>query len=612
MRRTGSALGALLVLTASAASAAPEVQAEVDRSEVGLMDTFILTVRATNAPRGSAIQLPHYDGAEVLSTNRGESSFIQLGSGGPVIRQELTVTVILHPTRVGKLTLPPVELRTPDAVVKSNPLTITVRSAHVGGAPPAAGAHRPNMMPGFPPGFPDLEDPFAALREREREAAGPHGENDLFLRSEVDKKEVYVGEQVTLSVWIYSRVDLSQVSNEKFPNLDGFWTEDIESPTSIVNEPRTVNGVPYRAALLKRKALFPMRAGTRELEPAEMDATTGFLFAGRREHRVGNPLTLKVKPLPPGAPAGFVPANVGSFQLTAELSSSTAELGSPVTLRVALQGQGNMKEVVLPRATAPAALKLYEPTSQERISAVRDRIEGKRSQEYLVMAQQTGTFEIPPLSFSYFDPESHRYETVRTQPLSLTVTPGEAGALRAAGPVGGVPDSVRNVLPAGALRPLRLEARFSTPTPVWRRPLFVAAAVLPPAAWVLLSLVGVVRTRRARHDPVSEQRRGTRAARGRLAAAARLRTSGTDGAFSEEVERAVTAFLEARLGAGLSGLTRDALRQRLTEAGAPAALVEGAARVLDTCDAVRFAPGAVRLSRQTLLLEAERVLEGWQ
>jgi BatD DUF11 like domain len=611
MRRTGSALGALLFLsTATAASAAPEVQAEVDRSEVGLLDTFILTVHATNAPRGSAVQLPRYEGAEVLSTNRGESSFIQLGSGGPVIRQELTVTVILHPTRVGKLTLPPVELRTPDGVVKSNALSITVRNGHLGG-PSTAGQQRPNMMPGFPPGFPDLEDPFAALREREREAAGPHGENDLFLRSEVDKKEVYVGEQVTLSVWIYSRVDLSQVSNEKFPKLDGFWTEDIESPTSIVNEPRTVNGVPYRAALLKRKALFPMRAGTRELEPAEMDATTGFLFAGRREHRVGNPLTLKVKPLPQGAPPGFVPANVGSFQLSAELSAASAELGSPVTLRVVLQGQGNMKEVVLPRAVAPAALKLYEPTSQERISAVHERIEGKRSQEYLVMAQQTGTFEIPPLSFSYFDPESHRYETVRTQPLSLTVTPGEAGALRAASPSGGVPDAVRNVLPAGALRPLRLEARFQTQTPVWRRPVFVAAALAPPAAFMLLSLVGVVRARRARHDPVSEQRRGTRAARGRLAAAARLRASGTDGAFSEEVERAVTAFLEARLGAGLSGLTRDALRHRLTQAGAPAALVEGAARVLDTCDAVRFAPGAVRLDRQALLAEAEQVLEGW-
>jgi hypothetical protein len=77
------------------------------------------------------------------------------------------------------------------------------------------------------------------------------------------------------------------------------------------------------------------------------------------------------------------------------------------------------------------------------------------------------------------------------------------------------------------------------------------------------------------------------------------------------VERAVTGFLEARLGAGVTGVTRDVLRQRLRDAGAPEALEERAARVLETCDAVRFAPGAVRLDREALLEDAERVLEGW-
>jgi hypothetical protein len=611
MRRTGSALCALSLLLAASAARAADVQAEADRSEVGLTDTFVLTIRANNAPRGADLQLPPFEGAEVLSTQRGMSTNIQLGSGGPVLRQELTMTVVLRPTRVGKLTLPPPELRTQDGVVKGNAVTLTVRKMHVPGPTPGA-AQRPNMMPGFPPGFPDVEDPFAALREREREAARPHGESDLFLRTEADRKEVYVGEQVTLSFWVYGRVEIATVDPKSYPKPDGFWTEDIESASSLAYEPRMVDGVPYRAALIKRQALFPMQPGTRELEPAVADITTGWIFAGHREHRVGNPLTLKVKPLPPGAPAGFLPANVGNYQVSAELSSNTTELGSPVTLRVVLEGQGNLRAVAVPRATAPAALKLYEPTSQDRISPVNGRVQGKRTQEYLVMAQQTGTFQIPALSFTYFDPESRRYETVHTQPLSLTVKPGEGGALRPGGPVAGVQDTVRNVLPAGALRPMRLEARFQSATPVWRRPLFVAAAVAPPAAWMLFSLVGAVRARRARRDPANDQRRGTRAARGRLAAASRLRASGTDGVFSEEVERAVTAFLEARVGAVLSGLTRDALRQRLVDAGAPETMVADAARVLDTCDAVRFAPGAVRLDREALLGEAERVLEGWE
>lgn len=173
MRRTGSALCTMAaLLTATAASAAADVQAEVDRSDVGLMDTFVLTVRASNAPRGSDFQLPAFEGVEVLSTQRGMSSTIQLGSGGPVIRQELTLSVFLRPTRVGKLSLPPVELRTSEGVVKSNPVSINVHKTHVPGPPPGL-AQRPNMMPGFPSPFTEGEDPFAALREREREASRP-------------------------------------------------------------------------------------------------------------------------------------------------------------------------------------------------------------------------------------------------------------------------------------------------------------------------------------------------------------------------------------------------------------------------------------------------------
>ena len=112
MRRTGSALSALAaLLAATAASAAADVQAEADRSDVGLMDTFVLTVRATNAPRGSDFQLPAFEGVEVLSTQRGMSSSIQLGSGGPVIRQELTLSVFLRPMRAGKLTSPSMSTR---------------------------------------------------------------------------------------------------------------------------------------------------------------------------------------------------------------------------------------------------------------------------------------------------------------------------------------------------------------------------------------------------------------------------------------------------------------------------------------------------------------------
>ena len=54
--------------------------------------------------------------------------------------------------------------------------------------------------------------------------------------------------------------------------------------------------------------------------------------------------TLEVKPLPPGAPAGFSGA-VGQFKLTSKVVPEKAALGEPVTWTLELSGTGNWPDV---------------------------------------------------------------------------------------------------------------------------------------------------------------------------------------------------------------------------------------------------------------------------
>jgi hypothetical protein len=454
----------------------------------------------------------------------------------------------------------------------------------------------------------DEDNPFDAFRRRTQ----PAGERELFLRGELDKKEVYQGEQATLSLWIYARVDLSRVDAVTMPKLDGFWTEDVETPKELTSETRTVDGVPYRAYLLRRLALFPVRSGQREIGPVEADITTGFLFAGRREHRASQPLALKVKPLPPGAPPGFQPSSVGSWTLGSELTSSRTELGTPVTLRLTVDGRGNVKDLVLPRPVVPPSLKLYDPTTTDKTSTVRSRIQGRRTQEFLVLPQQTGTFEIPAMELAYFDPESGRYERSRTTPLTLTVVPGAGTSAMAVGPGRGEEPSARNVLNATALRPLRVSAMLDRPQPPWREGWFLGLLALPPLAFAGVLAGQAVQRRRARSDPRGEQRRREQRARARLAALQRSGQQIDDVAFSAEVDGAVAELLSVRLGVPVTGLTREALRERLAAAGAPAEMQARVVRIQDSCDEVRFAPGVSRIDRATVLAEAEALATDWQ
>jgi TPR repeat protein len=254
------------------------------------------------------------------------------------------------------------------------------------------------------------------------------GDSDLFLRASLDRDEVLVGEQTTLSLYLYSRVELSSVDDITLPKLEDFWSEEVERPTVLSGEQRTVNGISYRAYLLRRQALFPAKAGTLTITSVEADITTGFLFNGHQVHRVSNELEVKVKPLPPGAPPGFASANVGSWKLSMEVSPASMELGQPFTVRVILDGLGNVTNVTPPKLTAPEGFKVFEPITRNELPPVQKQgLLGRRMQEYMVVPLRAGTFTLPAMEFPSFDLHRRMYDVARTEPVTVTVKGGAGG-----------------------------------------------------------------------------------------------------------------------------------------------------------------------------------------
>jgi hypothetical protein len=610
MRRTGSLRAfplAKLCLLLSSAYAFADIGflQKVEPSEVGLEDTFRLLVVASDAPDFAQIDFPSGPDFEVLSKSQSTELSYQFGSGGSGIRRTQKYVLVLRPNRVGTLTIAPSVMTVRGKTYRTEPLRVTVKQGRLAD-PRAQRGNPPDPFRRSPfPRFPALED--------EDEDASPlldvpRSDADLFLRSSLDRDEVFAGEQVTFSIYIFSRVDLTSVDAVTLPKLDGFWSEDLESPTQLSGEQKTLNGVPYRAYLLRRRALFPMKPGNLQIGNAEADVTTGFLFAGRRVHRTANELLLKVKPLPSGAPAGFSTPNVGVWKLSAEAPQAQIQLGQPLAVRVALEGRGN---VVLPSVTGPSSVHIYDPTTTDKVSVSKGKIGGRRIQEYLVMARQTGVVTFPALGFTFFNPETGRYETSRTDPIVLTAVPASESASLVASPSAAPQSAAKNVLSAGGLRPLRHQAHFSQPArALWRRGVFISALLAPLGAWFALALIGWVRAR-TREDESGIRRKRTRAARRRLAGAEKLKLEGKSAEFYAEVEKALLQFLQAKLGVPVAGLTREALAQQLQSAGVSAECQERVFRVLDACDLARFSPSGAQPEHERALDDAAAAMEGW-
>lgn len=623
MRRTGrgqAVLCAVLALLASAPAWADiEFYQSVDRTEVGTEDTFRLTVVAVDAPASATVQLPRMGDFEVLSSSRSSQRSIQLSGGGPAVIQDVTKHVfVIRANRVGKLTIPPATLTADGKTYRTEPIQLTAKRGRVG--PPPSQAQRgglPDPFRNFP-----MPDPFADEEDQpqqqgmdEEDLGVPRGDSDLFLRETLDRDEVYVGEQTTLSLYIYSRVDLSSVDSVTMPKLEGFWSEDVESPTQLTSEQRVINGIPYRAYLLRRRALFPVKPGTLSVTAAEADITTGFLFAGHRVHRVSNAQKVKVKPLPPGAPQGFNAANVGNWTLSVDVSQTRVELGQPVTVKVVLDGVGNLKNVTPPKLTGPDALKIYDPTTSDRLTPNKTKVQGRRVMEYLVMPQRTGTFTLPALEFPYFDPRAGKYDVSRTEPVTVTVEAGAGGVASLGNSPTHAADAAaaqKNVLATGGgLRPLRYRASFEAPAaPVWQRPFFLPLVLAPVGLLLGAMVLGQVRGKLMTETEAGRNKQQARAARKRLAAAEKLQKEGSASAFYGEVEKAMLDFMAARLGAPVGGLTRDALAEKLASAGVDAERKQRVLFVLEACDMGRFGGSEVS-GREKVLDDAVAAMEGW-
>ncbi|MEI3420370.1 MAG: hypothetical protein V8R91_04515 [Butyricimonas faecihominis] len=57
----------------------------------------------------------------------------------------------------------------------------------------------------------------------------------MFLRMDVSRNTLYVGESLTATLKVYARVNLVDVQGKKIPPFDGFLTEDVKIPRFIWN-----------------------------------------------------------------------------------------------------------------------------------------------------------------------------------------------------------------------------------------------------------------------------------------------------------------------------------------------------------------------------------------
>lgn len=535
--------------------------------------TFIFSAKDVN--RIKNFSPPDFKNFLVIS-GPNQSTSMQIINGA--VSSEVSYSYYLQPSKTGKFTIGSASVEYEDRTFKTNPFTLEVKQ----------GTSKQDKKGGSQDAVTDQEI-----------------KNNLFIIAVVDKNRAYLGEQVTVTYKLYTRLNIAaQMSVSKLPSYQGFWAEELETSSNIMFTTEVYNGKQYRVGVLKKAALFPSQTGELTISSFELNVPvqiekkrrTGnnifddffndpFFNREMVEYAVkSNSVRINVMPLPEDKPESFSGA-VGSFSLSSDLNKKNIKVNEPLSLKISITGTGNIQLLNIPEVKLPQGFEKYEPKETDQINR-KGNISGRKTIEYLIIPRASGKKEIPPVDFTYFNPDGKNFVTLSTPSYTINVEKSAGG------------DYTGNYSKED-IKLLGNDIRYikTNSADIGKKSgivlfkfTFWAAAALP-----LLMLAGLVFFKR-RNEKLSANmqllryQRAEKIARTKLKKAKVLMDSHDQNGFYSEISQALYGYLEDKFHIPKAELSLDRAVTELEKKNLARDLISNFKRCTERCEYIRFAP----------------------
>ncbi len=514
----------------------PQVQATIDKSVAEVGDDIVVTVKVV-AEGGipTEASVPPFTGLDLTGTSQS-SVFTTINGRG---RRETVWEYRFRAVTPGRAVIGPIRVRVGADFVVAGELSVDVTSA--GGA-----------------GGEAFDKRVAEIIDR---APGPGMAEDVTVTVIPSRDTLVLGEQLDLVVVAWFPRDIrSRLRTRPTlmpPELQGAWTYPRTAALGVADT-RTVDGRLYDL-FVHHQVAFPLTPGELRVGHATVSYSLPLrtsILSREMPQEVQSPDTaVTVLPQPvQGRPDVFTGVAARDLQFTVAVDTGDFGVGNASTITARVTGQGNVALWPKPEFAWPEGVRVYEGRTDVVIDAQNGLIGGTKTFTYLVAPESTGTYVVPPPTYTYFALDSGRYvqaTTPRIQLVARAVRPSSTADLR--------PPAIM------ARRGVSLLDSLVTNTSLW---LFGLILGLPPA---LAGMVRVAAARiRRRGKPMAESRQ-------------------TDPTL-ETLEREFRARLE-QLVPGLHAREGDGLPAALRAAGVEAPVATHASRVRDRLRQAVYGPG---------------------
>ena len=319
--------------------------------------------------------------------------------------KEYSSTFILSPKQHGELVIESIQATYDDETYKTKPITITVSKGKTNKVVPSTSPSTSNQ-----------------------------NNSKFFARLITPKKQLYLGENILLEYKIYAstyHIRNLEITDYELPMSNDIWTELLEPKNNQWKEQiEVINGVQYRVFTLKKEIISPQKTGDITITPFEVKTLVNrdFFNRGQQKKLKSNALNLKVKPLPPNPPPSFNGQVGRNYKLKVDIKNTELNVDDPLDINIEISGNGNLKQLELPNLNLPQDLEKYPEEIKSNIKVNINGISGKKKLHQLVIPRFHGSYDIPSVSFTYFDLNKKKYKTLYHPNTTIQVAKSEKTA----------------------------------------------------------------------------------------------------------------------------------------------------------------------------------------
>ncbi|WP_276479760.1 BatD family protein [Paraflavitalea pollutisoli] len=499
--------------------------------------------------------------------------------------------VILSPRRTGKFTIPGAV-----AIVDGKKMTSTAVKVVV---------QRTGLSTAGAPRAEEEVDMESATELQPGEDVTEEIHRNFFLRTEVNKKDCYVGEPVMAVYKAYSRLSTTaQVT--KRPSLNGFSVIEMVDGYDNKQEIEVYKGKAYYVNVIRKVQLIPLQEGSFSLDPAEVE---GMVHFRKKDLQSGSwtaadypvsvksdPVEMTIRPLPVENQPEHYTGAVGKFDIAVKAPAGPIRQGDLVKIQVVISGTGNLNLITAPVVQWPRGVDTADPAVRENVNKYIYPLTGSKEFEYSFAAPDTGTCTVPAIELAYYDPYLKEYKFSSSQPVTMQIMPGVSKAEQ----------QERNDV---------LERANERGIP--RHLYFFGAVVLAIASWIFYQSWQLRRSRKTAKPLVPapkpvEVALTVVSPEQRLATAREALHNNDKRLFCQEIQQVLWKAIGEKCQVAPSAMNKQHIAGALAERGVPAETVQQLIRVLNECEWALYTPGEQVDDMKRIFYETKDLLQQLQ